>query len=39
MQFLRMDNAPINLGVMCSVGPIRFMSFLAEFGPLTRAAK
>jgi LysR family transcriptional regulator, hydrogen peroxide-inducible genes activator len=32
MRFLRMDNAPINLGVMCSVGPIRFMSFLAEFG-------
>jgi DNA-binding transcriptional LysR family regulator len=29
--FLQMDNAPINLGVMCSVGPIRFMSFLAEF--------
>jgi LysR family hydrogen peroxide-inducible transcriptional activator len=32
MQFLRMDNAPINLGVMCTVGPMRFMSFLAEFG-------
>jgi DNA-binding transcriptional LysR family regulator len=31
MHFLRMDNAPINLGVMCSVGPVRFMSFLAEF--------
>jgi LysR family transcriptional regulator, hydrogen peroxide-inducible genes activator len=31
MQFLRMDNAPINLGVMCTVGPMRFMSFLAEF--------
>ena len=31
MQFLRMDSAPINLGVMCSVGPVRFMSFLAEF--------
>jgi len=30
-RFLQMDNAPINLGVMCSVGPIRFMSFLAEF--------
>ncbi len=30
-QFLRMDNAPINLGVMCTVGPMRFMSFLAEF--------
>jgi DNA-binding transcriptional LysR family regulator len=31
MHFLRMDNAPVNLGVMCSIGPIRFMSFLAEF--------
>src|SRR5260370_111638 len=31
MHFLRMDNAPINLGVMCTVGPMRFMSFLAEF--------
>jgi DNA-binding transcriptional LysR family regulator len=31
MHFLQMDNAPINLGVMCTVGPIRFMSFLAEF--------
>jgi len=30
-RFLQMGNAPINLGVMCSVGPIRFMSFLAEF--------
>ena len=31
MHFLHMDNAPISLGVMCTVGPIRFMSFLAEF--------
>ena len=31
MQFLRMGSAPINLGVMCTVGPMRFMSFLAEF--------
>ena len=30
-QFLRMENAPIQLGVMCTVGPMRFMSFLAEF--------
>ena len=30
-QFLHMDNAPVKLGVMCSVGPIRFMSFLAVF--------
>jgi LysR family transcriptional regulator, hydrogen peroxide-inducible genes activator len=29
--FLHMDNAPIKLGVMCTVGPVRFMSFLAEF--------
>jgi DNA-binding transcriptional LysR family regulator len=31
LHLLQMDNAPINLGVMCTVGPIRFMSFLAEF--------
>ena len=31
MHFLHMENAPISLGVMCTVGPIRFMSFLAEF--------
>ena len=30
-QLPRMDNAPINLGVMCTVGPMRFTSFLAEF--------
>ena len=32
MQFLRMDNAPVKLGVMCTIGPIRFMGFLAAFG-------
>jgi DNA-binding transcriptional LysR family regulator len=31
MHLLQMDKAPINLGVMRTVGPIRFMSFLAEF--------
>jgi DNA-binding transcriptional LysR family regulator len=31
MHFLHMENAPISLAVMCTVGPIRFMSFLAEF--------
>src|SRR5260370_5374901 len=31
MHFLHMGNAPISLAVMCTVGPIRFMSFLAEF--------
>jgi LysR family transcriptional regulator, hydrogen peroxide-inducible genes activator len=36
MHFLRMDNAPINLGVMCTVGPMRFMSFLAEFPGTSR---
>lgn len=30
-QFLKMENASISLGVMCTVGPARFMSFLAEF--------
>jgi DNA-binding transcriptional LysR family regulator len=30
-QFLRMDGAPVTLGVMCTVGPARFMGFLADF--------
>jgi DNA-binding transcriptional LysR family regulator len=30
-QFLKLEGAPIQLGVMCTVGPARFMSFLAEF--------
>jgi len=38
MRFLRMDNAPINLGEMCSVGPVRFMGFFAEFCTTLRAA-
>jgi len=29
--FLKLENAPVNLGVMCSVGPSRFMSFLGSF--------
>ncbi len=29
--FLKLDNAPIKLGVMCTIGPLRFMSFLARF--------
>src|SRR5258708_20216377 len=30
-RFLKLENASISLGVMCTVGPARFMSFLAEF--------
>jgi LysR family hydrogen peroxide-inducible transcriptional activator len=30
-QFLKLENASISLGVMCTVGPARFMSFLGEF--------
>ena len=30
-QFLRMENAAINLGVMCTIGPLRFAAFLADF--------
>jgi LysR family transcriptional regulator, hydrogen peroxide-inducible genes activator len=30
-QFLKLENASISLGVMCTVGPARFMSFLAGF--------
>jgi DNA-binding transcriptional LysR family regulator len=29
--FLKLDDAPLNLGVMCTIGPQRFMGFLAEF--------
>src|SRR5258708_38622275 len=29
--FLKLDNAPLKLGVMCTIGPMRFMSFLAQF--------
>jgi LysR family hydrogen peroxide-inducible transcriptional activator len=29
--FLKLENAPLNLGVMCTVGPRRFVSFLSEF--------
>jgi LysR family hydrogen peroxide-inducible transcriptional activator len=30
-EFLRLDNAPLNLGVMCTIGPLRFMGFLSKF--------
>ena len=30
-QFLKMDDAPINVGVMCTIGPLRFVGFLADF--------
>lgn len=30
-QFLKLKEAPINLGLMCTVGPIRFAGFLAKF--------
>jgi LysR family transcriptional regulator, hydrogen peroxide-inducible genes activator len=29
--FLKLENAPLNLGVMCTVGPMRFVGFLSEF--------
>jgi DNA-binding transcriptional LysR family regulator len=29
--FLKLDNAPLKLGVMCTIGPLRFMSFLSSF--------
>jgi DNA-binding transcriptional LysR family regulator len=29
--FLKLDNAPLKLGVMCTIGPLRFMSFLSQF--------
>lgn len=30
-EFLRLDNAPLNLGVMCTIGPLRFIGFLTKF--------
>lgn len=29
--FLKLDNAALNLGVMCTIGPLRFAGFLADF--------
>ena len=29
--FLKLDDAPLKLGVMCTIGPVRFMGFLARF--------
>ena len=30
-QFLRLELAPVKLGVMCTIGPIYFMGFLSDF--------
>jgi LysR family hydrogen peroxide-inducible transcriptional activator len=30
-QFLRLEAAPMTLGVMCTIGPLRFIRFLNEF--------
>jgi LysR family hydrogen peroxide-inducible transcriptional activator len=30
-QFLRLEHAPVKLGVMCTIGPIYFMGFLSDF--------
>jgi DNA-binding transcriptional LysR family regulator len=30
-QFLKLVDAPVNLGVMCTIGPLRCVGFLAEF--------
>lgn len=30
-RFLRLDSAPLRLGVMCTIGPVRFVGFLARF--------
>src|SRR5512145_563538 len=29
--FLKLENAPLNLGVMCTVGPMRGISFVTDF--------
>jgi DNA-binding transcriptional LysR family regulator len=30
--FLRLKDAPLRLGVMCTIGPVRFVGFLSRFG-------
>lgn len=30
--FMQLKDAPLNLGVMCTIGPMRFISFLSRFG-------
>jgi LysR family hydrogen peroxide-inducible transcriptional activator len=30
-QFLKLEDAALNVGVMCTVGPVHFMSFLSQF--------
>lgn len=30
--FMQLKDAPLSLGVMCTVGPLRFIGFLSEFG-------
>jgi DNA-binding transcriptional LysR family regulator len=30
-RFLRLDSASLKLGVMCTIGPVRFVSFLSRF--------
>ena len=30
-RFLRLDSAQLRLGVMCTIGPVRFVSFLSQF--------
>ena len=30
--FIQLKDAPLNLGVMCTVGPLRFVDFLSRFG-------
>ena len=31
MGFLRLDNASLSLGVMCTIAPVQFVSFLGRF--------
>ena len=30
--FMQLKDAPLNLGVMCTIGPMRFVGFLSRFG-------
>jgi LysR family hydrogen peroxide-inducible transcriptional activator len=38
-RFLRLEGAHLSLGVMCTIGPLRFVSFLARSAPSTPASR
>ena len=37
--FLKLDDAPLNVGVMCTIGPLRGMSFVTDFWRMNRGVE